>query len=128
MGEANGNPLSKQFKGKQPDFALAPMARLQISPTAAYVERHKETIDASKARGEAMVELPPLFDEDSEVVVAVAVQFVVPSRVLGRHPAVAIPVGEIRIPLTEVKKAAKEAFEKQGDEYLASQVKLEAGP
>lgn len=124
VGEANGNPLSPQFRGKLADFALQGLVRVVFTPSPEYLARHKETIEASRAAGEASVELPPLTDADNVVTIHVALQYVLPSRLTGAHPAVVVPAGVLSIPLVELKRAAKEAFAKLGDEYHASLVKI----
>lgn len=123
MGEARRNPMSPQFQGEMPDAGITALTRVAFAPSAAFLERNRAVFEEAKAKGESPPPLP-WTDADKDVVVGVAYQYIIPSRVSAQHPSVVIPATEVRIPLLELKRAVKAKLEEDGNTFLASQVKL----
>jgi hypothetical protein len=123
MGEANHNPMSHQFKGEPPDAMVGALTKVAFVPNQAWVEKFGPVLEEAKAKGENSPPLP-WTDADKDVVIGIAWDYVIPSRLMSKHPRVVIPAGEIRMPFVELKKLVKAKLDEQNDSYLSSLVKL----
>lgn len=123
--EARRNPMSPEFSGPMPDFALGGDVNVQLVPSLAFLAEQKDLEETRKRDG--LLSLPPRKPKDSDldVLVRTRVQFIVPMRTSSQHPCAVLPVSETRLPLVEVKKNAAKTFRDAGHIGVEGLVKLD---
>jgi hypothetical protein len=124
MGQANHNPRSPQFKGPLPDFQLKSAGNIRVEPNAAAMERIKAAKEAADAAGAEMIP-PRLKDTDLDVVAMAQVAFIVPMKLVNEHPAAMVNLGEIRIPLIDLKTQARKMFRENGHLAVEGLIKFD---
>jgi hypothetical protein len=125
MGAHRNNPMASGYTGPRPEAIIGANAQAAVEPTEAWKEKNVPVIEAAKAAGVDKELVLHMDDADREVVIRVAVVYVIPLRTVMQKdwPHVTVPATELRIPLLDLKRMVKDALLKDNP-ALAELVKM----